>query len=266
MGAEDLMVSSWNGLSGVPGLGLSVPSRPGLVHPSHDELEAEWSAHSAHSLASFKVDLPRVHHSHHHGAAAAQASGHPELRPTRSSAASAGWPRTSSNNNNNNSSGGGSGYSNGVSAMGHFLSGGSAGPEDFQRGSKKQPLRATIASRSSGGRPKLAEATRHSNSTAQTGPASLPNQFVPHAPIPTPEVLAAKKAAMKSSSGGKSHSSSTVKCSAERAERADHRAERAERAAERAEHAEHLESKNQQIYQSPRDRDGDYSYAYDCSI
>ena len=27
--AEDLMVSSWNGLSGVPGLGLSVPSRPG---------------------------------------------------------------------------------------------------------------------------------------------------------------------------------------------------------------------------------------------
>merc|ERR1712076_265724 len=66
---------------------------------------------------------------------------------------------------------------------------------------------------------------------------------------------------------------STVKCSAERAERADHRAERAdhrteraERAAERAEHAEHAESKNQQIYQSPRDRDGDYSYAYDCSI
>ena len=249
----------------------------GLVH--HDELEAEWSAHSAHSLASFKVDLPRVHQHSHHGAAA-QASGHPELRPTRSSAASAGWPRTSSNNNNNNSSGGGSGYSNGVSAMGHLLSGGSAGPEDFQRGSKKQPLRATIASRSSGGRPKLAEATRHSNSTAQAGPASLPNQFVPRAPIPTPEVLAAKKAAMKSSSGGKSHSSSTVKCSAERAERADHRAERAdhraeradhrtervERAAERAEHAEHLESKNQQIYQSPRDRDGDYSYAYDCSI
>jgi hypothetical protein len=172
--------------------------------------------------------------------------------------------------------------------MGHLLAGGSAGPEDFQRGSKKQPLRATIASRSSGGRPKLAEATRH---TAQAGPASLPNQFVPRAPIPTPEVLAAKKAAMKSSSGGKSHSSSTVKCSAERAERAeradhraersdhraeradhraeraDHRTERAERAAERAaEHAEHLESKNQQIYQSPRDRDGDYSYAYDCSI
>ena len=27
--AEDLMVSSWNGLSGVPGLGVSVPSRPG---------------------------------------------------------------------------------------------------------------------------------------------------------------------------------------------------------------------------------------------
>lgn len=240
------MVSSWNGLSGVPGLGLSVPSRPGLVHPSHDELEAEWSAHSAHSLASFKVDLPRVHHSHH-------AQAHPELRPTRSTAASGGWPRTS--NNNNNSSGGG--YSNGVSAVGHLL----AGNEDFQRGSKKQPLRATIASRSSGGRPKLSEATRHS---AQ-GPASLPNQFVPRAPIPTPEVLAAKKAAMKSSSG-KSHN--TVKCSAERverAERADHRTERADRT-ERAERttSEHLESK--QIYQSPRDRDGDYSYAYDCSI
>merc|ERR1739844_269141 len=294
--AEDLMVSSWNGLSGVPGLGVSVPSRPGLVHPSHDELEAEWSAHSAHSLASFKVDLPRVHqHSHHHN------QGHPELRPTRSSAASGGWPRTSSssNNNNNNSSSSsganGSGYSNnGVSAVGHLLAGSGIVQDDFQRGhSKKQPLRATIASRSSGGRPKLSEATRHSTS-ASAGPASLPNQFiVPRAPIPTPEVLAAKKAATKSNSGGGKLSShnSTVKCSADRV---DHRTERAERptdhrterAAERAaDHriaerakptsSEHfpsrpeteinLESKNQ-IYQSPRDRDGDYSYAYDCSI
>ena len=268
----------------------------GLVHPSHDELEAEWSAHSAHSLASFKVDLPRVHqHSHHHN------QGHPELRPTRSSAASGGWPRTSSssNNNNNNSSsssgGNGSGYSNnGVSAVGHLLAGSGVVQDDFQRGhSKKQPLRATIASRSSGGRPKLSEATRHSTS-ASAGPASLPNQFiVPRAPIPTPEVLAAKKAATKSNSGGGKTSShnSTVKCSADRVDHRTERAERAtdhrtERAAERAaDHriterakptsSEHfpsrpeteinLESKNQ-IYQSPRDRDGDYSYAYDCSI
>ena len=254
----------------------------GLVHPSRDELEAEWSAHSAHSLASFKVDLPRVHqHSHHH------VQGHPELRPTRSSAASGGWPRTSSssNNNNNNSSsssgGNGSGYSNnGVSAVGHLLAGSGVVQDDFQRGhSKKQPLRATIASRSSGGRPKLSEATRHSTS-ASAGPASLPNQFiVPRAPIPTPEVLAAKKAATKSNSGGGKISShnSTVKCSADRV---DHRTERAERATDhRTERAkptssehfpsrpetENLESKNQ-IYQSPRDRDGDYSYAYDCSI
>merc|ERR1712173_173987 len=97
----------------------------------------------------------------------------------------------------------------GESAMGHLMA------EDFQRGSKKQPLRATIASRSSGVRAPLPAAILDRDLTRQ-GPSSLPSQFVPRAPIPTPEVLAAKKlssAAIKSSAVQKK-SKSAVKKSA----------------------------------------------------
>ena len=201
----------------------------GLVSTTHEELEAEWSAHSAQSLASFKGHLPRVHHSHPHGGHGP----HLELRPTRSNAAS-GWPRVPP------------GY-NGVSAVGHLMA------EDFQRG-KKQPLRATIASRSSGARAPLPAAILDRDLTRQ-GPSSLPSQFVPRAPIPTPEVLAAKKlssAAIKSSAVQKKSKSAVKKSAVERGEvSAD---------------IISAEPKPQQLYQSPRDRDGDYSYAYDCSI
>ena len=209
------------------------------MSPTNEELEAEWSAHSAQSLANFRVDLPRVHHSHggvHHSShGAPSGSHHPhgphlELRQTRSNAGS-GWPSTR---------GLPSGY-NGVSAVGHLMA------EDFQRG-KKQPLRATIASRSNAGRPHIEGAQG-----ARQGPASLPSQVIPRAPIPTPEVLAAKKHSAKSTV--KQPKSDVNKNSANNI-----------KSQQPSHPAPGIPPTSQGIYQSPRDRDGDYSYAYDCSI
>merc|ERR1712029_428104 len=64
------------------------------------------------------------------------------------------------------------------------------------------------------------------------GPRSLPSQFIPRAPIPPPAVLARKKSS-------------------------DRERNRINNEAILA---------KDQLYQSPKERDGDYSYAYDCSI
>ena len=64
------------------------------------------------------------------------------------------------------------------------------------------------------------------------GPRSLPTQFIPRAPIPPPAVLAKKKSS-------------------------DRERNRINNEAILA---------KDQLYQSPKERDGDYSYAYDCSI
>ncbi len=71
------MVSSWTGISGVPGLGYSLPPKEAcdLSETSSPAKSGKngtsgspWSANSAQNLASLKVDLPRVtnHHHHHH--------------------------------------------------------------------------------------------------------------------------------------------------------------------------------------------------------
>merc|ERR1711874_529960 len=73
--ASEEMVSSWTGISGVPGLGYSIRPNEGCdletcelavntAQQVQDILnsEPEWSANSAQNLASLKVDLPRVNH------------------------------------------------------------------------------------------------------------------------------------------------------------------------------------------------------------
>ena len=120
---------------------------------------------------------------------------------------------------------------NGVSAVNHLLS------ENFERHNpkkSKKPLRATVSSRLKG------KLSLPSDWGSENGPRSLPTQFIPRAPIPPPAVLAKKK-------------------SSERGERDP------DRDRNRVNN-EAILAKNDQIYQSPKERDGDYSYAYDCSI
>merc|ERR1712223_358751 len=73
--SSEEMVSSWTGISGVPGLGYSIRPKEGCeletcelavntAQQVQDILnsEPEWSANSDQNLASLKVDLPRVNH------------------------------------------------------------------------------------------------------------------------------------------------------------------------------------------------------------
>ena len=102
--------------------------------------------------------------------------------------------------------------------------------ENFERHNpkkSKKPLRATVSSRL---KSKLSLSSDHEGDL--NGPRSLPSQFIPRAPIPPPAVLAKKKSS-------------------------DRERNRINNEAILA---------KDQLYQSPKERDGDYSYAYDCSI
>ena len=244
------MVSSWAGISGVPGLGYSIPPR-GLedleavltsVNPKINDNAAteseksEWSAKSAQHLASLKFDLPRVQP--HHG---------PEFR-TRTASTTHMGPRGHASVNSTVAKNGG--Y-NGVSAFGHLMS----DPQYFERHnpntSAKKPLRATVSSKL---RSKLSlPAAFETGSNHGKGPQSLPSHFIPRAPIPTPEALAAvsKKRASQQAQGQQKGVSVLQSPPAEDFS---------------ANNEAILQSRQDQIYQSPKERDGDYSYAYDCSI
>jgi hypothetical protein len=249
---DEMMVSSWTGVCGVPGLGFSIPPKDEDLEAVESEAAAihaaakqEWSANSAQSLAALKVDLPRV--------AANQYGGQqpPVLEGKTSSSsrpsASKNLPRLSSKKSIN------SGY-NGVSAVSHLMT----DRQYFQRHDpksavNKQPLRATVSSRLHGG--KFSVPSRPPSSTSATaeldryGPSSLPSQFIPRAPIPTPEaLLASKNKKKKSITGLKTKSLSSKKAEFS------------------ANNAAILAAREHHIYKTPNDRDGDYSYAYDCSI
>ena len=60
---EEEMVSSWTGISGVPGLGYSLPPLQDICAVSQQPQKTTecWSANSAQHLAALRVDLPRVH-------------------------------------------------------------------------------------------------------------------------------------------------------------------------------------------------------------
>merc|ERR1712018_566149 len=154
--------------------------------------EPEWSANSAQNLASLKVDLPRVNH-------------HDLIRTSRTVSSSAvQQPQTASKSSSSgcSSAGGGSGGYNGVSAVSHLMSDSvnfgrhnPASKSSVNGGhNAKRPLRATISSRL---RSKVSLPavwpSDSSNSDQGKGPTSLPSQFIPRAPIPTPEVLAAAR-------------------------------------------------------------------------
>ena len=103
--------------------------------------------------------------------------------------------------------------------------------ENFERHNpkkSKKPLRATVSSRL---KSKLSLSSDLEGDL--NGPRSLPSQFIPRAPIPPPAVLAKKKSS-------------------------DRERNRINNEA--------ILAKDNQLYQSPKERDGDYSYAYDCSI
>lgn len=225
---DDDMVSSWTGISGVPGLGYSLPPKESceLLECSKTESKADpcWSANSAQHLAALKVDLPRVQHGghFHYPLEINQRSQHHRGSVSIANTAAAAVSRQPT----------------GVSAVNHLLS----GDAYFERhnpakSDRKQPLsRATVSSRL---RSKLSLPAAWSSQTSNESPSSLPSHFIPRAPIPTPEVLALAAKQRKAAA----------------AKRDDFSANN-----------EAILKQSDQIYQSPKGRDGDYSYAYDCSI
>ena len=121
----------------------------------------------------------------------------------------------------------------GLSAVGHLMSDAQYferhNPKSLQQ---KRPLRATISSRL---KSKLSLPPNWTNS-AENSPSSLPSHFIPRAPIPPPEVLKTKLKARKSNHDDFSANNEAIL------------------------------KQRESDYQSPKERDGDYSYAYDCSI
>merc|ERR1711881_818311 len=229
------------GISGVPGLGYSLPPKDGCdgfdcglggIEVSNANAvildKSEWSANSAQNLAALKVDLPRVQHQLHHGH-------HPEIK-SRTVSTSNVPPRLTK------ATAAATSY-NGVSAVGHLMS----DLQYFDRNNPnssggKRPLRATVSSRL---RSKLSLPAAWPSQQQQQpaiearGPSSLPSHFIPRAPIPTPEILAAKKKKTKLKPASSKHFSANN---------------------------EAILKQDQHQYKSPKERDGDYSYAYDCSI
>merc|ERR1711935_968196 len=291
------MVSSWSGISGVPGLGYSIRPKEGCeletcelaintAQQVQDILnsEPEWSANSAQNLASLRVDLPRVNH--HDLIRSRTVSVHNPLPPPTASAAS------KQPHNAASKSGNGSGGYNGVSAVGHLMSDSvnfeRHNPAKSASKNAKRPLRATVSSRlkSKLSLPASWPSSGNGSGNAegdQKQPNSLPSQFIPRAPIPTPEVLAAarnNKAAKQQQLQTQSQRSS-MSGSGQNSIPHQHGSGQ-----NSIPHAQHISSptrpqksqqdsfsanndailKQEQIYQVPKDREGDYSYAYDCSI
>ena len=301
------MVSSWTGICGVPGLGYSLRPQEGCdletcqlaantAQQVQDILnsEPEWSANSAQNLASLKVDLPRVNH---HDLVRSRTvsvqqerSGQPrETASKQSNSAS------KSHSHSSHSGGSVSGY-NGVSAVSHLMSD-SVNFERHNPASKssnaKRPLRATVASRlrSKVSLPASWPSDNSGHSGSDKGPNSLPTQFIPRAPIPTPEILAAARNSSNKASNSKQNivtqqknrEITTVQTSATAAAGGSglnsnpHHVSSGQQPV----HSTSGQNKSQQdsfsanndailkqeqLYKSPKERDGDYSYAYDCSI
>merc|ERR1739838_486066 len=281
------MVSSWSGISGVPGLGYSIRPKEGCeletcelaintAQQVQDIMgsEPEWSANSAQNLASLRVDLPRVNH--HDLIRSRTVSVHNPLQPPTASAAS------KQPHNAASKSGNGSGGYNGVSAVGHLMSDSvnfeRHNPAKSASKNAKRPLRATVSSRlkSKLSLPASWPSSGNGSGNAegdQKQPSSLPSQFIPRAPIPTPEVLAAarnNKVAKQQQQQQQTQSQrSSMSGSGQNSIPHQHissptRPQKSQQDSFSANNDAIL--KQEQIYQVPKERDGDYSYAYDCSI
>ena len=305
--SSEEMVSSWTGICGVPGLGYSLRPQEGCdletcqlaantAQQVQDILnsEPEWSANSAQNLASLKVDLPRVNH---HDLVRSRTVSVQQERSGQPRETASKQPNSASKSHNSSHSGGSvSGY-NGVSAVSHLMSD-SVNFERHNPASKssnaKRPLRATVASRlrSKVSLPASWPSDNSGHSGSDKGPNSLPTQFIPRAPIPTPEILAAARSSSNKASNSKQNivtqqknrEITTVQTSATAAATAG--------SGPNSNPTHHLSSgqpvhsissqnksqqdsfsanndailKQDQLYKSPKERDGDYSYAYDCSI
>merc|ERR1711935_1240306 len=213
------MVSSWTGICGVPGLGYSLRPQEGCdletcqlaantAQQVQDILnsEPEWSANSAQNLASLKVDLPRVNH--HDLVRSRTVSVQQERSGQQPRETASKQPNSASKSHSSSHSGGSvSGY-NGVSAVSHLMSD-SVNFERHNPASKssnaKRPLRATVASRlrSKVSLPASWPSDNSGHSGSDKGPNSLPTQFIPRAPIPTPEILAAARNSSNKASNSK---------------------------------------------------------------
>ena len=212
------MVSSWTGICGVPGLGYSLRPQEGCdletcqlaantAQQVQDILnsEPEWSANSAQNLASLKVDLPRVNH---HDLVRSRTVSVQQERSGQPRETASKQPNSASKSHSSSHSGGSvSGY-NGVSAVSHLMSD-SVNFERHNPASKssnaKRPLRATVASRlrSKVSLPASWPSDNSGHSGSDKGPNSLPTQFIPRAPIPTPEILAAARSSSNKASNSK---------------------------------------------------------------
>ena len=304
--SSEEMVSSWTGICGVPGLGYSLRPQEGCdletcqlatntAQQVQDILnsEPEWSANSAQNLASLKVDLPRVNH---HDLVRSRTVSVQQERSGQPRETASKQPNSASKSHSSSHSGGSvSGY-NGVSAVSHLMSD-SVNFERHNPASKssnaKRPLRATVASRlrSKVSLPASWPSENSGHSGSDKGPNSLPTQFIPRAPIPTPEILAAARSSNNKASNSKQNSIvtqqknreiTTVQTSATAAAAAagsgpisnpHHSGQPVHSISGQNKSQQDSFSANNdailkqdQLYKSPKERDGDYSYAYDCSI
>ena len=306
--SSEEMVSSWTGICGVPGLGYSLRPQEGCdletcqlaantAQQVQDILnsEPEWSANSAQNLASLKVDLPRVNH---HDLVRSRTVSVQQERSGQPRETASKQPNSASKSHSSSHSGGSvSGY-NGVSAVSHLMSD-SVNFERHNPASKssnsKRPLRATVASRlrSKVSLPASWPSDNSGHSGSDKGPNSLPTQFIPRAPIPTPEILAAARSSSNKASNSKQNivtqqknrEITTVQTSATAAVAAAgpgpnsnphhlssgqpvHSISGQNNKSQQDSFSANNEAilKQDQIYKSPKERDGDYSYAYDCSI
>jgi len=282
--SSEEMVSSWTGISGVPGLGFSIRPKEGceletceLANNTAQQVqdilnsEPEWSANSAQNLASLRVDLPRVNHHDFIRSRTVSVQGdgrgghnlQPQNQPRETAASK--QPHASSKS---------SGY-NGVSAVGHLMS----DSANFERhnpvASKnaKRPLRATVSSRlkSKLSLPASWPSESSSGNPEKAGqPNSLPSQFIPRAPIPTPEILAAarNKAAKQKLVTQQQRNSVSGSGQNSNPHHQQQISPRPQKSPQQDSFSANNDAilKQEQIYQVPNDRDGNYSYAYDCSI
>ena len=245
---------------------------------------------SAQNLASLKVDLPRVNH---HDLVRSRTVSVQQERSGQPRETASKQPNSASKSHSSSHSGGSvSGY-NGVSAVNHLMSD-SVNFERHNPASKssnaKRPLRATVASRlrSKVSLPASWPSENNSgHSGSDKGPNSLPTQFIPRAPIPTPEILAAARSSNNKASNSKQNivtqqknrEITTVQTSAATGSVPNsnphlnsgqpvHSISGQQNKSQQDSFSANNEAilKQDQIYKSPKERDGDYSYAYDCSI
>ncbi len=246
-----------------------------------------WSANSASNLAKLKVDLPRINkdgssassfENGSNGSASKPAASKKDLLSKSNSASSVvkdvkNLPRLSKTSLGPQNS-----Y-HGLSAVSHLHPDLQVQQQQQQKAflrSEHKSLRGLIGLKKSKHQEKLRE--------SESGPRSLPSEFfVPRAPIPPPEVLASKKASVTSATSGTSSTSSSSsnkkhkKKSKSKASSVQNTPLPQPKISESppvpvttknnfSAHNEAVMKRDALLYQSPNDREGDYSYAYDCSI